>query len=130
MGASMNTNFERLPTLSEVSSVTGSRIVTIPSLTLGLSSPCSPSHSHSHANAAPEALGLGMGKGSIGGGSRDVGPTGLGLIENARPLLGSSLSWLQNSPRGRQPKFSPWEDKETKDLEEMGESLDPNELQS
>ena len=56
-----------------------------------------------------------MGLGGIGGGgSKDAaGLGGFGVVGNGRPLFGPSLSWLQNLPRGRKPKFSPWEDEET-----------------
>ena len=55
-----------------------------------------------------------MGIGGIGGGSKDAaGLGGFGVVGNGRPLFGPSLSWLQNLPRGRKPKFSPWEDEET-----------------
>ena len=117
LGGSTNTSLERLPTLSEVSSVAGSSIPSIPSLSLSSSSPSSPSHSHSHAHAAPAPPGLGMGLGGIGGGSKDASLGGFGVVGNGRPLFGPSLSWLQNLPRGRKPKFSPWEDEETKELE-------------
>ncbi|EJF65480.1 hypothetical protein DICSQDRAFT_124643 [Dichomitus squalens LYAD-421 SS1] len=117
LGGSTNASLERLPTLSEVSSVSSS-IPSIPSLSLSSSSPSSPSHSHSHAHAvpappglgAPAGLGLGMGV------NKDASLVGLGL-GTGRTLLGPSLSWLQNLPRGRKPKFSPWEDEETKELE-------------
>ena len=92
-------------------------ILFIVSLSLSSSSPSSPSHSHSHAHAAPAPPGLGMGLGGIGGGSKDAGLGGFGVVRNGQPLFGPSLSWLQNLPRGRKPKFSPWEDEETKELE-------------
>ncbi|KAI0374161.1 hypothetical protein BV20DRAFT_988515 [Pilatotrama ljubarskyi] len=72
-GGSANTSLERLPTLSEVSSITS----------------MPPSPAHTHAQAA-----------SLGGG---------------RTLLPPGLAWLQSLPRVRKPKFSPWEDEDTKE---------------
>ncbi|KAI0820017.1 hypothetical protein BC628DRAFT_1423328 [Trametes gibbosa] len=88
-GGSANASLERLPTLSEVSS--------IPSMS---SMPPSPSHTH----AAPAGAGLlgGMGMGMGMGMGKDAG----------RTLLPPGLSWLESFPL-RKPKFSPWEDEET-----------------
>ncbi|KAI0663635.1 hypothetical protein C8Q70DRAFT_1050292 [Cubamyces menziesii] len=108
LGGSTNTSLERLPTLSEVSS--------IPSL----SKPSSPSHTHASASGlAPVGmngnLGLGVvgsGMGLGGGMNKDGAAMGLG---GGRTLLPPGLSWLQSLPRVRKPKFSPWEDEETKE---------------
>ena len=102
LGGSTNTSLERLPTLSEVSSVSS-----IPSLSL----PSSPSHSH--AVAVPPPPGLAP---SLGAAAKDTG-FGFG---NGRTILGPGIAWLQSLPRARKPKFSPWEDEETKELEAGG----------
>ena len=102
LGGSTNTSLERLPTLSEVSSVSS-----IPSLSL----PSSPSHSHAVAVAPPPGLAP-----SLGAAAKDTG-FGFG---NGRTILGPGIAWLQSLPRARKPKFSPWEDEETKELEAGG----------
>ncbi|KAI0745979.1 hypothetical protein C8Q76DRAFT_688877 [Earliella scabrosa] len=116
LGGSTNTSLERLPTLSEVSTV--SSIPSLPSI----SGPSSPSHAHAHAHAAPP--GLAPPVGLLGGGSKDnvsVNALGAGFgFGGGRTLLGPGLSWLQSLPRVRKPKFSPWEDEETKELEAGG----------
>ncbi|PIL35833.1 hypothetical protein GSI_01493 [Ganoderma sinense ZZ0214-1] len=106
LGGSTNTSLERLPTLSEVSSVSS-----IPSLSL----PSSPSHSHAVAVAPPPGLGPSLGAGV----AKDAGVTGFGF-GNGRTILGPGLAWLQSLPRTRKSKFSPWEDEETKELEAGG----------
>ncbi|KAI0630227.1 hypothetical protein C8Q77DRAFT_1137071 [Trametes polyzona] len=96
-GGSANASLERLPTLSEVSS--------IPSLA---SLPPSPSHTHAPATSGlPLGVGVGVGVGrGLGSQGKDAGA--------GRTLLPPGLSWLQNFPL-RKPKFSPWEDEETKE---------------
>ncbi|KAI0645568.1 hypothetical protein C8Q79DRAFT_701051 [Trametes meyenii] len=92
-GGSANTSLERLPTLSEVSS--------IPSMT---SLPPSPSHTHT----APAGLGAPFGL-AMAVGTSKAGTTGLG---SGRVTLPQGLAWLQSLPRVRKMKFSPWEDEE------------------
>ncbi|RPD57608.1 hypothetical protein L226DRAFT_532116 [Lentinus tigrinus ALCF2SS1-7] len=108
LGGSTNASLERLPTLSEVSSLP------VPAAA-GRSIPPSPSHPHAHAaHVVPPGL-LGV------PGDKDLGANGLpGFgIGGGRTLLGPGLAWLQNLPRVRKPKFSPWEDEE-KELEAGG----------
>ncbi|KAI0355600.1 hypothetical protein OH77DRAFT_1511469 [Trametes cingulata] len=100
-GGSANTSLERLPTLSEVSS--------IPSMT---SMPPSPAHTHaSAANGATVSSSFGLGVGA-GMGANKNSTMELG---GGRTLLPPGLAWLQSLPRVRKPKFSPWEDEDAKE---------------
>ncbi|TFK81986.1 hypothetical protein K466DRAFT_501127, partial [Polyporus arcularius HHB13444] len=109
LGGSTNTSLERLPTLSEVASIP------VPA---GRSMPSSPSHLHAHAARGVVPPGL------LGGDSlKDMHANGMAPgfgLGGGRTLLGPGLAWLQNLPRVRKPKFSPWEDEETKELEAGG----------
>ncbi|KAI9060321.1 hypothetical protein FKP32DRAFT_1595710 [Trametes sanguinea] len=100
LGGSTNTSLERLPTLSEVSS--------IPSMSM----PSSPSHTH--AQAAGLVPGL-NGNLTLGVGAPGTNKDGSLSLGGGRTLLPPGLSWLQSLPRMRKPKFSPWEDEETKE---------------
>ncbi|KAK7692461.1 hypothetical protein QCA50_004086 [Cerrena zonata] len=89
LGSSTNTSLERLPTLSEVAIT---------------SMPASPSHVHAHAHAHAHSLTHGA-------------PTPTHVhnvaVGSGRPVSSiSGLAWLQNLPRMRKSKFSPWEDEE------------------
>lgn len=102
LGGSTNTSLERLPTLSEVSTVSSS----IPSL----SGPSSPSHTHAHA--APPGLGIPSAGPAFLAKDNAFG-AGFGFGNGTTTtLLGPGFqSWLQSFPR-RKPKFSPWDDEE------------------
>ncbi|KAI0769754.1 hypothetical protein BD413DRAFT_477478 [Trametes elegans] len=93
LGGSTNASLERLPTLSEVSS--------IPSMG---SIPPSPSHTHAAAAAATTTV-----------------PCQTAGALGARTLLPPGLSWLQSLPRVRKPQFSPWEDEEAHEAGTAGE---------
>ncbi|KAI8972239.1 hypothetical protein BD414DRAFT_500631 [Trametes punicea] len=101
LGGSTNTSLERLPTLSEVSS--------IPSMG---SIPSSPAHSHATAAGLVSGLQANRGLGVGPAGTHKNGAMNLG---GGRTLLSPGLSWLQSLPRMRKPKFSPWEDEENKE---------------
>ncbi|KAI0705047.1 hypothetical protein C8T65DRAFT_728027 [Cerioporus squamosus] len=114
LGGSTNTSLERLPTLSEVASIP------VPA---GRSMPSSPSHLQAQAHAAhvvPPGL-LGSSDGLKDMHANGMAP-GFGL-GGGRTLLGPGLAWLQNLPRVRKPKFSPWDDEETKELEAGGAGM-------
>ncbi|CDO75659.1 hypothetical protein BN946_scf184941.g12 [Trametes cinnabarina] len=100
LGGSTNTSLERLPTLSEVSS--------IPSMSM----PSSPAHTHAPAASLVSGLNANMGIAVGATGTSNDGAVGLGA---GRTHLPPGLSWLQSLPRMRKPKFSPWEDEETKE---------------
>ncbi|OSD06744.1 hypothetical protein PYCCODRAFT_1430931 [Trametes coccinea BRFM310] len=100
LGGSTNTSLERLPTLSEVSS--------IPSMSM----PSSPSHTHAQAAGLVPGLGGNL---SLGIGAPGTNKDGAMRLGGGRTLLPPGLSWLQSLPRMRKPKFSPWEDEETKE---------------
>ncbi|KAI0675168.1 hypothetical protein C8Q78DRAFT_1010802 [Trametes maxima] len=92
-GGSANASLERLPTLSEVSS--------IPSMA---SKPPSPSHTQAVPAGLNAPFGLAM---AVGTGKASAAGFGSG-----RMALPQGLAWLQSLPRVRKPKFSPWEDEE------------------